>query len=49
VLGYSSSNSVVVFTIGYTLCVVADDDAIQDFLWIDSCAKIADRVSSCYI
>ena len=24
--------------------VIAEDDLVQDFLWIDSCAKIADKV-----
>ena len=27
--------------------ITAEDDLVQDFLWIDSCAKIADKVSPC--
>ena len=25
--------------------IIAEDDLVQDFLWIDSCAKVADKVS----
>ena len=28
----------------YLLVRFAEDDLVQDFLWIDSCAKIADKV-----
>ena len=25
--------------------IIAEDDLVQDFLWIDGCAKVADKVS----
>ena len=28
----------------YTLFHCAEDDVVQDFLWVDSCAKVADKV-----
>ena len=27
-----------------SLCLCTEDTVIQDFLWIDSCAKLADKV-----
>ena len=35
---------------GVCLCVIhlhlPEDDVVQDFLWVDSCAKVADKVST---
>ena len=30
--------------LGDSYYVCAEDDVIQDFLWVDSCAKLADKV-----
>ena len=33
-----------------TVCpLVIEDDVVQDFLWVDSCAKVADKVNPPYL
>ena len=32
---------------GVCTFVCSEDDVVQDFLWVDSCAKVADKVSVC--
>ena len=36
----------VIVMCSHLLSLNTEDDVVQDFLWVDSCAKVADKVST---